>query len=284
MTQSRPPLRRIILVKTLCRMREAAGLSLEEVADRLESFSRAKLSRIEQARSAVSGDDTYALCQVYGADEATTGTLVQLARKAKQRGWWHLYKEVLGRAVDAFELEEDAVEIHEFGVDVLPGLLQTEDYARAVIRHADPTAADEIIDQRVAARIQRQKRFIERQIRLWAIVDQAALARPIGGRSAMITQLEYLSEVAQDVPHASIQILPTNISGHAALGAPYFLLTLADGSKYPYLDTLTGGAYLDDPDEVAVYETAWSRLAAMAVDFEKSAMMVRDAIQEHRSQ
>lgn len=279
-----PSFRRRRLAKALRRLREGSGMSAHEAARAAgDRFSQSKISNIETLNVAVTGDDAYTLCQVYGADEKTTQALVQLARSARQRGWWHVSQAALGKAVDMIELEDDSVHIREFTIDLISGLLQTEDYARAVIRHADATAPNEVIEQRVQARLLRQKSFFERQVQLWAIVDEAALHRPIGGRKVMAAQLEHLAEIATTVPHVSLQVIPTDASGHPAMGVAFLIFNLADDEKYPYLDTLTGGAYIDDPEETIAYETAWTRLAASAVDFEKSAQLVREIVHTHRS-
>lgn len=277
-----PSLRRRRLVAAIRKLREDAGLSLTEAADKV-GFSQAKLSRIETLSITINGDDTYALCRALNADEMVTDALVSLARQSKQRGWWHVYdSDGLGRFTDFLELEDDATSVRGFELDLIPGQLQIPAYAEAVIRHAFPDVDDGEIVQRVQLRVDRQKRMADRAFSLWVVIDEAALKRPVGGRAVMAEQLEYLASVAKR-PGTTVQILPTSASGHPAMGVPFTLITLSDGASFVYLDTLTGGAYIEDPGDIEAYEKAWSRLQAMAADFDLSATLVRQAAVEHRS-
>ena len=277
----RPSLRRRRLVGALRRLREEAGLTLGEAAKRAD-FSHSKLSRIEKLHLGINSDDVRTLCEVFEVDKETTEALAHLARQARRRGWWHVYSDdVLGRFVDFVELETDAKSINEFAVDVIPGLLQTEDYAKAVIRHAFPAADEDTIDQRAKLRAERQQRWFYRKFEYWAIVDEAALRRPIGSATIMEKQLEQLTSLAS-TPWLTLQVLPTDISGHMALGTPYILIRLLDRANFVYLDTLTGGLYLEDESDIEVYQLAWKRLAATALDFDRSVALTERIADDHR--
>jgi transcriptional regulator with XRE-family HTH domain len=275
-------LRRRRLARALTQLRERAGLGVTEAA-RQVGFSQAKLSRIESAQIAISGDDTYALCGTLGVPTDATDELVQLARQAKRRDWWQAYPDtVLGRTTDLLELEADASSKHSFTIDVVPGLLQTEAYARAVIRNGMPRESDESIQQRVDMRMTRQQRITSGELECWAIIDEPALRRAVGGPAVMAEQVAHLAEVAQG-PHVSIQVLPLSLTGHLALGTPFNTFTLDDGCSYVALDNLTGGLYIEDEAEVRAYADTWSKLAAVALSFEHSAELLRTIAGEHRS-
>jgi transcriptional regulator with XRE-family HTH domain len=275
-------LRRRRLARALQQFRERTGLNVTEAA-KLAEFSQAKLSRIEAAQITISGDDTYALCQVLGVADDATDELVQLARQAKRRDWWQAYPDtVLGRTTDLFELEADAVSKHSFTLDVVPGLLQTEDYARAVMRCGMPREPEETIQQRVEIRMERQRRVAKGDLEMWAIIDEPALRRPIGGHGVMAAQVMSLANAASGC-HVSIQVLPFEVPGHLALGTPFHMFTLDDGSGYAALDNLIGGLYIEDEAEVRAYGDTWSKLAATALSFEHSAELLSTIAAEHRS-
>ncbi|QRP43588.1 helix-turn-helix transcriptional regulator [Amycolatopsis sp. FDAARGOS 1241] len=277
--RDKPGLRRRRLVGALRRLREEAGLNLTQAAQ-AAGFSEAKLSRVEAFKSSINGDDTYALAMALGADEATANALVVLARSARQRLWWDSYLgEGLGRFGDFLELESDAVEIRQYVIDLIPGRLQTPEYTRAVMKHFFPDAEVEEIEARVQLRLDRQSRIAAP---VWYIVDEAALIRPVGGPEVMADQLDRLANEASK-PRNTLQILPTDVTGHSAMGATFSLFRLSDDSIYATQDTLTGGIYFEDRAEVAVYEAAWSRLQATAVDFERSVKLVRESRDRHRS-
>ncbi|MEC3978792.1 helix-turn-helix domain-containing protein [Amycolatopsis sp. H20-H5] len=275
-------LRRRRLARALQELREQTSLSITETA-KLAGFSQAKLSRIEAAQISISGDDTYELCQALGVGEDVANELVKLARHAKRRDWWHSYPDsVLGRTTSLFELEADADSKYSFTIDVVPGPLQTEAYARELIRHGFPREPDAAIAQRVEVRMARQRHIAAGALEFWAIIDEPALRRTIGGPEVMVEQIHQLLEIAGS-QHVSIQVLPAEVGCHPALGAPFHIFTLADGYSCVALENLTGGIYVEDAAEVRVYREAWSKLAAMALSFERSAELLTALVAEHRS-
>lgn len=278
-----PSLRRRRLASTLQQLRKRAGLNVTDAA-KLAGFSQTKLTRIEKAEVRISGDDTHALCRALEIPADVTEELVKLARQAKQRGWWQTYPDsVLGRATDLLELEADAATKHTFNIDTVPGLLQTEDYARAVIRSGFPRESAEVIQARVDMRMERQRRIEAGELELWAIIDECALRKPIGGSAVMGAQVQHLAEVARG-RHVSVQVLPTALPGHAALGTPFSLSTLADGYECAAVDNLTGGLYIEGDSEVRGYRDTWAKLAAVALSFDDSADLLSDLADDHRRQ
>lgn len=276
-----PPLRRRRLARTLTQLREDAGMGLSEAA-KAADFSQSKLSRIEAAGIAISGDDTYTLCGVLGVGDELTNALVALARQAKRRDWWAAYpRSVIGRRTDLLELESDCTLTHSFTLDIVPGLLQTEDYARTLMQHGMPRETEESIEQRVAMRMQRQQRIKDGSLEYWAIVDEPALHRALGGNDVIAGQIEHLCDVATR-RHVSIQILPFETTGHAGHGAPFSVFELPDGYRCVAIDNLYGGLYIENEWEVREYQDTWSRLAAAALSFEQSAERLATIASEHR--
>jgi transcriptional regulator with XRE-family HTH domain len=172
------PLRRRRLARTPQELRERTDLNVTEAA-KLAGFSQAKLSRIETAQIAISGDDTFALCEVLGVAEDVTDALVTLARQAKRRDWWKTYPNtVLGRTTDLLELEADADSVHYFTLDAIPGLLQTESYAAAVMQHGFPRESADELEQRVAVRMARQQ-HVESARAAWRKAKRLAATTPV---------------------------------------------------------------------------------------------------------
>jgi transcriptional regulator with XRE-family HTH domain len=275
-------LRRRRLARALQELRERVDLTVADAA-KLAGFSQPKLSRIELAQIGISGDDTYELCQALGIDERAANELVKLARHAKRRDWWHSYPDsILGRTTNVFELEADADSKYSFTIDVVPGPLQSEAYARELLRHGFPRETEEDIQRRVELRMTRQRHIVEGKLEFWAIIDESALRRPLGGPQVMAAQLESLIEMAPR-RHVSIQVLPSNVGGHPALSAPFSIFTLADGYGCVVLDNLVGSLYVEDENEVRTYRAAWSTLAATALSFEESVEFLTALVAEHRS-
>jgi transcriptional regulator with XRE-family HTH domain len=276
-----PSLRRRRVATALRRLREQAGLSHIQAAGS-SGFSTAKISRIEALHTAVTGDDARTLCEIYGVDKHTTDAIAELARQSRRRGWWHIYSDdVLGRVVDLLELEADARTVRNFEIDLVPGLLQTEAYAAAVIRNGFPGIDTETLQQKVSVRMHRQQQVRDREVKLWAIVGEAALRQPVGGATVIADQLDRLAGLADST--GTVQVLPLSLPGHPAMGVPYELLELRDGSSFAYLDTLTGGLYLEDEPEIEHYRDTWARLTASALDFHQSVEVIRRAADMHRS-
>ncbi|WP_165777466.1 helix-turn-helix domain-containing protein [Amycolatopsis antarctica] len=278
---SKPPLRRRRLARTLQKLREQNTELTVTDAARAAGFSQAKLSRIEGAHIAISGDDTDALCTVLGVPRELSDELVQLARQAKQRGWWQTYPDsILGRSTDLLELEADAVTEYSFTIDVVPGLLQTASYARTILRAALPREPDEQLQERLDLRMNRQKRIQTGELELWAIIDEPALRRAGFGEQVMAEQVERLAELA-GTQQVSVQVIPDGVV-HSALSTPYSLFTLDDGYKCVACDNLTGGLYIDDENEVQSYSDTWAKLAARALPFDESAERLSAIAEEHR--
>lgn len=272
-----PGIRRHVLAKALLRHREAAGLNFDDVVREL-SFSKSKISRIESEQTGVSIVDTRALAQMYGVDAEEAARLELMAKVAKQRGWWHAYGDAL---VDWFTdfvvLESEAIGIDTFEIDLIPGLFQTSAYARAIIRANAPDATDEIIEQRAELRRTRQRRLEDGSFAVWAVVDEAALRRSVGGPEVLTEQLRHLVKLAE-LPNVTLQIVPFAKGAHVAGGTAFSLLKFTEYPGVVYIDHLTGGLYADEKSDVERYMLVMDHLRAAASDPLESIAVVRQVI------
>jgi transcriptional regulator with XRE-family HTH domain len=271
---SKPTVKRRRLARKLRELRESAGLEQTNVALHT-GFSQTKISHIESATVAVSSDDVRTLCEFYGVDPGPTESLATLAREAKKRGWWRTYSDVLTPETEDFiEVESDAAEMLNFEVDRIPGLLQTEDYTRALVHAIDPAARDDTVDRRVALRVERQRRLFERKLTLWAIVGSPALDCPVGGVEVHRQQMKRLID-ASEHPNVTMQVLPYDAGEHTSLGMPFALALFPDGDGAVIIEHLTGNVYLEDQSDVSRYSLAFRHLCASALPARESLDLVR---------
>jgi len=260
-----PTALRIVLGARLRRLREAKRISPEEAGYVIRA-SHSKISRLETGRVSFKDRDIVDLLTLYGVtDESQREEIRGLASRANNPGWWHDYSDMLASWFeDYLGLEEAAVEICTYEAQFVPGLLQTEDYASAVIllEYSNPKE----ISRRVSLRMARQAILSGPDpTSLWAVLDEAALRRPIGGVRAMRAQLEHLIEMAQQ-PNVTIQIMPFTSGGHAAAGGSFSVLHFAeiDLPDVVYLEQLASAQYLDKQDVVGTYVEVLDRLRVEA--------------------
>lgn len=284
-THHSPSVRRRRLSSQLRRLREAAGKTLTEAAEN-SGIPRAKLGRIETSDlRTVKPRDLDALLDAYGVtDPDERAAFHQLARDAKERGWWWRYRDVFG-AEPLPDFEAEACRIRTYEVAAIPGLLQTSEYATAVFsgsRLTDP----ELIRRRVEARIARREILtrIDAPPHLWAVIDEAALRRPIGGPKVMADQLRYLLRVAQ-WGHIDIQILPFSAGAHAALGAPFTILEFENPTDptIVYADTVDSGVLEERPDAVCSYIAVYGELQGAALSSVQSARFLERVLTEYEA-
>ena len=252
----------------LRRLREQAGLTHSEVAHRLE-WSASKLSRIENGQSRVNTGDVADLLDAYGiTDQATREALIQLAREARRRGWWTRYTDILGSGT-YIGLEAEASAIHTYESQFVPGLLQTEDYARAAITGGQVRPDPDTVERRVAARIARQELLTRPEPpEIWAILDESVILRPVGGPAVMRAQLRHLTEVSTR-PNATVtlQVLPLSAGAHPGMNGPFVILGFQNPKDPPmvHLETATDGLYLEEPPDIERYTLRFSHLVARAL-------------------
>jgi transcriptional regulator with XRE-family HTH domain len=262
-----PTVLRILLGARLRALREARGVSSVE-AGRTIRASASKISRLESGKVGFKERDIADLLRLYGVtDQNELAATVSLAREANKPDWWDRYSDVLPNWFEVYiSLEAAAMLIRSYEVQFIPGLLQVEDYARAVIKLGFPDARDSELEQRVNLRMARQRCLYEASApRLWTVVDEAALRRPLGGTKAMRAQLEHLIEAA-DLPNVTMQIIPFAAGGHAAAGGAFTILRFAEPalSDVVYLEQLSSALYLDKPHEVENYMRVMNRLCVEA--------------------
>lgn len=229
------------LARMLRRLREDAGFTLEEVATQLD-LSPSTLSRIETAQVRVRTSDLRQLLEIYRVTDAQREQLLQLARERREL-WWNRYKAF---PVALASLERGTASILQYSLQLVPGLLQTEAYAREVLR-AIPTDAAEDIERRVEFRMKRQEYLTEAQPpRLWVVLDEAVVQRPVGGRQVMAEQLQRLIDAAA-LPNITLQVLPFSIGVHAGLDGEFTILSYDDPADpdVVYIET-TAGQHFDE--------------------------------------
>jgi hypothetical protein len=278
-----PTVLRILLGAELRRLREARHITREEAGYAIRA-SDSKISRMELGRVGFKERDVTDLLSLYGvSDTAERDALTALAHKANTPGWWHSYSDVLPHWFEVYVgLEEAASRIRTYEVQFIPGLLQTEDYARAVTLLGFADAPEHDVERRVSLRMTRQKLLIgEGAPQLWAVVDEAALRRPLGGRQAMRAQLERLIE-ATTMPNVTIQVVPFHRGGHAAAGGPFSILRFAepDLPDIVYLEQLTSALYLEKREDVDRYLAVMERLCLDAEPTSATAAILRDILAE----
>jgi hypothetical protein len=272
-----PTVLRMLLGAQLRRLREGAGVTRESAGWEIRS-SESKISRMELGRVGFKERDVADLLTLYGVTAAEEReALLKLARDANSPGWWHRYGDVLpGWFQSYLGLEAAAALIRTYEVQFVPGLLQTADYARAVILLGHRGAPDEEIERRVRLRMERQE-LLRRSDppQLWAVLDEAALRRPIGGPQVMRAQLDALIE-ATTSPHVQLQIVPFAAGGHAAASGAFSILRFGD-QELPdivYIEQLTSAIYLDKRDDLDYYALAMERLCVEAAPPERTAELL----------
>jgi hypothetical protein len=277
-----PTARRIVLGAQLRRLREAADISRADAGYAIRG-SDSKISRMELGRVGFKERDVADLLTMYGVeDENERAFLLDMVRKSNERGWWHRFTDLMPDWFSNFVgLEESASLIQNYELLFVPGLLQTEEYVRTVVSHGQPGHLDEHTERRVQLRLQRQRLlFRQGAPRLWAVVDESVLHRPIGGRAALRRQLEHLLDVTKQ-PNVTLQVVPYGMSGYSAEG-PFSVLRFAEPTlpDVVYIEHLSGALYLDRPHEIEIYGRVIDRLAVDAETPDRSRQLVSKLRQE----
>jgi transcriptional regulator with XRE-family HTH domain len=257
----------MVLGRRLQDLREQAGISLEQ-AGRALDVTHATIRRREKAEVGLKLPYVEKLLTTYGVTSTEEiGGFLALAREANRPGWWHSFRDVLPDWFSAFvSLEGEAAVIRAYEPHYVPGLLQTPDYARATMRAGLPHAAAEEIDRLVTLRIERQSLVRrEKAPLLWFVMDETVLRRPIGGRKVMREQVDALIEIAE-LPNVRLQIMPFAAGPHPAMYGPFhiFRFQLQEIPDIAYVESLVGGVYFDDRDDVSAFLEALDRMCAQA--------------------
>ncbi len=248
-----------------------------DVAARQLDMSKSNLSRIENAQIGIKPRDVRAALALYQVTGADAEALIEIARGAQQRGWWQSYSDVLPEWFEFYVgLEAEAATLRTYEAESVPGLLQTEAYAREIYRI---TAGEDAIERKVAARLRRQDVLHrEAPVRLSVVLNEAVLLRAVGGPAVMAAQISHMARLAQ-LPNVTIHVLPFNAGGHPAMSTPYVILGFADAAdaSVVYLENLTMGLALEDVAHVHGYSLLHEELCRMALDPAASLTRLEDA-------
>ncbi|MEP7026503.1 MAG: helix-turn-helix transcriptional regulator [Actinomycetota bacterium] len=282
-TEQSPTVRRRRLALELRRLREAARLTCEEVAEHLEC-SASKISRVETGRVSVSPRDVRDMLEIYGVSGQERDSLVQLARDSRQKGWWHAYSDTINPQFATYVgLESAASEIRVYEVSLIPSLLQTQDYARAIITSGMMNGSGEEMERSVALRMARQPALTrdDDPPLLWTVLDEAALRRRVGGRELMRAQLEHVLELST-LKNVAMQVIPFGAGAHPAMGRPFVILVFPErvDPDVVYLEDLTSAFYLEDVEEVDRYNVFFNHLRATALSFDDSAALITSVLKD----
>ncbi|MFM9368372.1 helix-turn-helix domain-containing protein [Streptomyces sp. Da 82-17] len=277
-----PTVRRRRLGQELRRLRELKGMTAEEVADKL-LVSQSKISRLENGRRSISQRDVRDLCGVYEVeDHRVVESLMQMAKDSRQQGWWHAFGDIPYSVY--IGLETDAASLRVYEPQVVPGLLQTRAYAEALIAGALPETANTDIEKRVQVRMRRQERINsgEAPLRLWAVLDEAALRRRVGDRQLMIEQLEHLVEMSHQ-PHVTVQVMPFTMGAHPGVNGQYAILEFPDAadSSVVYIEGVTSDLYLEKANDVQKYSVMYEHLRAQALNVDQTREFIAEAAKSY---
>jgi transcriptional regulator with XRE-family HTH domain len=277
-----PTVQRLVLGSQLRKLRERHGITAEQAAETIRG-SHSKISRMEHGRVGFKERDVGDLLTLYGVtDNEERAALLHLAREANTPGWWHAYSDILPTWLEAYVgLEAAASILRTYEVQLVPGLLQTEDYARALIRQGS-AVTEEDITRRGELRVSRQEILRRPDApQLWAVVDEGALRRPIGSPEIVRKQLQYLIEIT-DHPSVTLQVLPFQVGAHAAMGGPFTILRFAepDLADVVYIEQLTSALFLDKPVEVDSYVEVMEQLCLQAEPAANTAKLLSKILSE----
>ncbi|MFE5240736.1 MULTISPECIES: helix-turn-helix domain-containing protein [unclassified Streptomyces] len=281
-TNVNPTVRRRRLGQELRRLREIKGMTAEEVAERL-LVSQSKISRLENGRRSISQRDVRDLCGVYEVeDHRVVDSLMQMAKDSRQQGWWHAFGDIPYSVYIGLETDAESLRVYE--PQVVPGLLQTRSYAEALINGALPEAPPSDIEKRVNVRARRQDRVNspELPLRLWAVIDESALHRLVGGKQVMLEQLEHLIEQSQ-LPHVTVQVLPFDMGAHPGINGQYAILEFPDAadSSVVYIEGVTSDLYLEKANDVQRYSVMYEHLRAQALNVDQTRQFIGDIAKKY---
>ncbi|MFI6690043.1 helix-turn-helix domain-containing protein [Streptomyces sp. NPDC050485] len=272
-----PTVRRRRLGAELRRLREAAGLKLDDVQERT-AINTVKASRVETARTGVKAGDLDTLLDLYGVDDAAKRAVLHaLARDGARRGWWQTYSDTISPAyADLISLEAQTKSVRTFQTTLIPGLLQTAAYARATIDAINMTSTPDRVHTLVEVRVARQSVLTRPDPpELRAIIHEVALRPQLGDPHVMREQLQKLLDV-QDLPHVCVQVLPLTASPHPGMAGPFTILGFPETADLDIalVEHLTSALYVEDPAEVSVYGSAFERLRAAALPFGRTTDLI----------
>nr|WP_308013337.1 helix-turn-helix transcriptional regulator [Streptomyces sp. REN17] len=263
---SAPTVLRMVLGKRLRHLRERAGISFEEAARTIE-VTPLTVRRMEKAEVGLRIPYVKELLRAYGVPSPEVDDFLSMAREANRPGWWYSYRDVLPEWFRAYvSLESEAGVIRLYEPHYVPGLLQTHDYAAALLRTGFPNETKEEIDRRVDLRLRRQDLLAKPDApAVWAILDETVLRRPVGGAEVMRAQIDRLAE-SLDMPKVRIQVLRFSVGAHPGAFGPfhYFRFGFSELPDVVYTESLAGSVYVDQPADVVTYLEVLDRMSVQA--------------------
>jgi hypothetical protein len=253
-------------------------------AARILECDRSKISRIETGQRGVRPKELRELLVEYGVDEPRRDALLAVARQSHQAGWWQSYSHVLSDAYQDFiGLEATAATISTYEAQLIPGLLQTEAYAKAIAAASLVGESQEEREQFVQVRLTRQHVLArEEPLQFWAILSEGALRQLVGGPEVMRDQLRHLIEIGGDRPNVNLQVLPFAAGAHAATSGPFVIMKFPEAPDLGvvYLEGQTGGIYLESADEVARYNLVFEHLRATALSTVATVRLIEEVVRD----
>ena len=275
------------LGRRLRELRESVPLTVMEAWAALE-WSRQRLWRYETGQVPIHPNDVAAMCQVYGADPETVEGLKELARQSKAKGWWHAYSDIPGWFGLFLGMESAASRLRKYEGEIIPGLLQSPSYARAIINLGPAKLSPEVVEERVSIRMQRQRLLTRRKPaapNLDVVLSESVLVRGFGPE-IMVDQLSRLVAVSE-LPHVSVRVAPFSAGMHTANRGPFAIIDFPRESpaRDPepttiYEDSQTGALYLEKPQEVEIYSSIWADLGRVALDEIESRRLIEQKVKE----
>lgn len=264
-----PTVRKRRLAYELRRLREAAGLTIEEVGEKLEC-SASKISRIETTRVGVTPRDARDLLELYGVPAERGEELVQLARDARRKGWWEAYGDIVTNPFVG--LEAEASSLRTYNAMLIPELLQTEGYIRALIHEGSPRMPASDAERRISVRLARKALLADAHPPdLWVVLDEAVLRRPVGGSEVMRGQLEHLI-AASARENITVQVIPFSAGSYAGMGSSFVIIAFTNpaDSDVVYVESTKNSFFLECPEDVDNYALRFADMAAKAMSHEES--------------
>ncbi|WP_326699486.1 helix-turn-helix domain-containing protein [Streptomyces sp. NBC_01754] len=281
-----PVVQRRRLGRELRKLREDAGLTIEEAGAQIQR-SDSTISRIETGARAVQIIELKGLLEAYGTPQSERDSYLRMLREAPEQGWWTEYEGTLPPGLDTYiGLESDAATLRVFALGIVHSLVQTEDYARAVIRPGRPTASTAVIDKLVSVRLERQKVLVRspEPVQLTVVLDEGSLRRTVGGPAAMRTQVQHLIHMAEKIPNVTLQVLPYDRGAHGAMNGGFTLIDFPDPGEptVAYLDTPAGNLYMQKPHDTRRFDQLFGQLRGAALDAEHGSIRFLRALLEEK--
>ncbi|XRQ04825.1 helix-turn-helix domain-containing protein [Actinomadura welshii] len=278
-----PTVRKRRLAAELRRLRKECALTREQVADQI-GCAPVTITRIETGQSGARVGEVSLMLEVYGVTGDEREALLQVAKDARKRGWWHQYSSTMPAWFQVYVgLEGEAASVQDYQSEVVPGIVQTEAYARATYLAEAVVPSEEEISRQTKLRMERQKRLLEAEDApdMWFVLNEAAIRRQVGGRAVMRDQLDLLLNVSHR-PNITLQILPFTVGAHPAMQGGFTILGFPEPADPAtvYVEYRRGSLYLEKSDEVDTYVLIFNHLRAQASGREESRGLITSAIQE----